>query len=64
MTNPIVVRTTKAVGSFPKDAELGYRSEADAKAILGDAFEIVRFQDGQPLPEKQPAAKPAAKKQD
>ena len=52
MTEPIVVRTTKQVGVYPRGTELGYRTEADAKAILGDDFEVVRLQDGGPAPEK------------
>ena len=60
MTEPIVVRTTKQVGVYPRGTELGYRTEADAKAILGDAFEVVRLQNGGPAPEK-PAAKPEKK---
>jgi hypothetical protein len=58
MADPIVVRTTKAVGVYPKGAELGYRTETDAKAILGEGnYTVVSLQNGQPAPAKTSAAK-------
>lgn len=51
MADPIIVRTTKAVGNLPKGAEFGYRTEADAKAILGEGnYTIVGEQTGAPHP--------------
>ena len=62
MADPIVVRTTKAVGTIPKGAEFGYRSEADAKAILGEGnYTVVSHQDGSPV-EKKAAPKKTEKK--
>lgn len=47
MTKPIVVRLTKAAAGFPKGAELGYATEAQARTVLGDdTFTVVRHQDG------------------
>ncbi len=53
MSKPIIVRTTKQVGTFPKDAQLGYRSESDAKSILGEGnYTVVSHQDGSPVEKK------------
>lgn len=49
---PIVVRLTQPVRNMPIGTELGYRDVADAIAALGSAhyFEVVRTQDGDPIP--------------
>lgn len=48
MSKPIVVELTKATAAYPKGAELGFATEAQARQALGDdtAFRIVRYQDG------------------
>src|SRR5690606_13961371 len=52
INEPIVVRLTQPVRNMPIGTELGYRDVADAIAALGSAhyFEVVRTQDGDPIP--------------
>src|SRR5690606_4008889 len=52
INEPIVVRLTQPVRNMPIGTELGYRDVADAIAALGAAhyFEVVRTQDGDPIP--------------
>lgn len=46
MSTPIVVRLTKPVRDYPKGAELGFATEAQARKVLGDdTFTVVRHQD-------------------
>lgn len=46
MSAPIIVRLTKPVRDYPKGAEFGYASEAQARKVLGDdTFTVVRNQD-------------------
>jgi len=48
MTKPIVATLTKAVGAYPKGAELGFDSEAKATRELGEgSFRIDRYQSGE-----------------
>src|SRR5690606_30525474 len=48
----IVVRLTQPVKNYPVGTELGYKDVADAIAALGSAhyFEVVRDQQGNPIP--------------
>ncbi len=67
MSKDIVVELTRAVGTYPKGAELGFASEAKATSTLGDgAFKVVRNQDGTaidaPKPQKAADAPEPAKK--
>lgn len=52
INEPIVVRLTVPVKNMPIGTELGYKDVADAIAALGSAafFEVVRTQDGDPIP--------------
>ncbi len=50
MSKDIVIELTRAVGTFPKGAELGFASEAKATSTLGDgAFKVVRYQNGEAI---------------
>lgn len=47
MAKPIVVRLTRAVDSYPRGAELGFATVAQAETVLGEgAFRVDRYQDG------------------
>ena len=48
----VVVRLTQPVRNYPVGTELGYKDVADAIAALGSAhyFEVVRDQQGNPIP--------------
>lgn len=59
-TKSIVVETTRAVGTYPKGAQLGFDSEAKARSVLDDAFKVTGYQDGTEYEEK-PAAKSTSK---
>ncbi len=49
MVKPIVAQLTKAVGDYPKGAELGFDSVAKANSVLGDeSYKVVSYQDGSP----------------
>lgn len=50
MSEPIVVRLTQQVRSYPPGAELGFADADDAARVLGEgAFTVVRLQNGQPV---------------
>ena len=64
MSKPIVVEVTKTGTDWPKGAELGYESEAQARKALGDgAFKVLRHQDGSPV-ETKTASRSATTAQD
>lgn len=50
MSRPIVVELTKATDAYPKGAELGFDTEAQARKALGEdaSFKVTRYQDGGP----------------
>jgi hypothetical protein len=45
MAKPIRVRLTKATDDWPKGAELGYASEAQASKALGEHYAVVSHVD-------------------
>lgn len=60
MAKPIVARLTKAVGTYPKGAELGFDSVADAISVLGDGtFKVDRYQSGEAYEPPKAASTPS-----
>lgn len=59
MSRPIVVQLTKATDAYPKGAELGFATEAQARKALGDdaEFKVVRYQDGGEVEQPKPSRK-------
>lgn len=57
MSKDIVVELTRAVGPYPKGAELGFASEAKAKQVLGeDTFKVTGLQSREPYQEPRATA--------
>lgn len=64
-SKPLVIQLTKAVGAYPKGAELGVDKASDADKLFEGAYKITGYQDGSAYePPAPPAEAPAATEPD